>query len=123
MSFWRFASTFAGLAVIGIVNDLAAGGMVSPPPLTIAKLNPGTSNLSTRIGMGYTVAAFGALAGNPIAGLFRHAQSEGVQHDKGAIHNNFEGVWFFSAACMLVSVFLMAATRFMAVGWSVRRKI
>ncbi len=120
---FRFATSFAGLAAIGIANDFAAGGMVSLPPLTIAMLSPDTSRCGTRIGLGYTVAALGALFGNPIAGLFRHAQPDGVQQRPSTVQNDFQGVWFFAAACMLVSVFLMLATRFLAVGGTLRRKI
>jgi hypothetical protein len=120
--YWRLVNNLAGLIMIAIAFCLAAWGMVSLPPLTIANLTTDPSQYGTRIGMAYTVAAMGALVGNPIAGALRTG-SLSRNDSTATVQTGYQGIWLFSAACMLLAAGLMSATRYMFAGFTVRKKI
>ena len=88
---------------------------MSIPPLVIANLTPDPSEYGTRIGMGYTIAAIGALVGNPIAGAARRSAPTAQEE--------FQGTWYFAAAGMVVATLLMLWTRVGTKGWALNAKI
>src|SRR2546430_618163 len=57
-----------GIMTILILFGFVSGGLISLSPATIATLSKNPNEYGTRMGMAFTVCAFGALVGNPIAG-------------------------------------------------------
>jgi MFS family permease len=102
--FWRFVHTLPGLIIMSATFSFVTGGLVSMPTVTIANLTKNKSEYGTRMGMGYTVAAIGALVGNPIAGATRRSESIDVME-------RWQGVWIFAGVCMLVATGLMVWAR------------
>ncbi|KAH0031480.1 hypothetical protein KCU78_g2811, partial [Aureobasidium melanogenum] len=68
---FRAVSNETGLIAVSSLYGFISGGMVSLPPAMIANLTIEKEEYGTRIGVGYTIAAFGALIGNPIAGALQ----------------------------------------------------
>ena len=101
---WRFVHTLAGLIVISATYCFVTGGLVSLPAATIANLTCDKSEYGTRMGMGYTVAAIGALVGNPIAGAARNNGSADIME-------RWQGAWFIAGGSLLVATLLMIWAR------------
>ena len=112
---WRFVHTLSGLIVISATYCFATGGLVSLPAATSANLTKDKSEYGTRMGMGYTVAAIGALIGNPIAGAARNSGSADVME-------RWQGAWFIAGACLLAATLLMIWARILRGGldWRVK---
>jgi xanthine/uracil permease len=89
---------------------------VSLPAATIANMTQNKSEYRTRMGMGYTVAAIGALIGNPIAGAARNANSNDIME-------RWQGAWFVAGVCLLVATVLMVWARVLKVGWDLKTKL
>ncbi|RAK73774.1 MFS general substrate transporter [Aspergillus fijiensis CBS 313.89] len=102
--FWRFATTLPALVVIVAIYGLVSGSIVSLPPAIIANLPGEVSEVGARIGVAYTVAAVGALVGNPIAGAARQSGT-GVP-----VQVEYQGTWVFGAAGMAVAAGLVGWT-------------
>lgn len=103
------------------------GGLVSLPAVTIANLTHDKSEYGTRMGMGYTVAAIGALVGNPIAGAAKRKAVDvggigGILGDE-EIMRRWQGAWFVAGSALVVATVLMAMTRVKRVGWNLRAKL
>ena len=113
--FWRFVHTLSGLIVISATFCFVTGGLVSLPAATIANLTKDKSEYGTRMGMGYTVAAIGALVGNPIAGAARRGGNTDVME-------RWQGAWFVAGAWLLMATGLMIWARVMRGGmdWKVK---
>lgn len=103
----RFVHDLTGLVVMAALYGLISGGMVSLPPAIIANLTKDPKEYGVRMGMGYTVAAFGALVGNPIAGAARGPRG----HSVAAVQGEFQGSWFFAGSVMLVCTFLLVVVQ------------
>lgn len=88
---------------------------MSLPAVTIANLTHDKSEYGTRMGMGYTVAAIGALLGNPIAGL---ARSNNVD-----VLERWQGAWFIAGGALLVATTLMVYARVLRAGFDTSIKI
>ncbi|GES59019.1 hypothetical protein ATETN484_0003024200 [Aspergillus terreus] len=119
---WRFTHSLPGLIVIVLLYGLISGGMVSLPPATIANLTSKQSELGGRMGLAYTIAAFGALIGNPIAGACLRPSgvpSPSVQD----IQSEFQGTWIFAGAIMLLATACLVLTRYLQFGFSRGNKI
>ncbi|KAL4889083.1 MFS general substrate transporter [Aspergillus ambiguus] len=116
---WRFAHTLAGLIVISLLYGLISGGMVSLPPATIANLTIQQSELGGRMGLAYTIAAFGALIGNPIAGACLRPSGADIPH----IQSEFQGTWIFAGAFMLLATACLLLTRYLRFGFVASCKI
>jgi hypothetical protein len=58
---WRFVHSLYGLIVVSATFCFFTDGLVSLPAVTIANTTHDESEYRTRMGMGYTVAAIGAL--------------------------------------------------------------
>ncbi|KAF2872764.1 major facilitator superfamily domain-containing protein [Massariosphaeria phaeospora] len=122
---WRFAHTPAGLFTISATFCFVTGGLVSLPAVTIANLTLDKADYRTRMGMGYTVAAIGALVGTPVAGAFR-CGPRGVApfaRDAERVMARWQGTWFVAAAAMFVAALLMVWARVLRGGWEFRLKI
>ncbi|KAL6708857.1 hypothetical protein ACN47E_002264 [Coniothyrium glycines] len=112
---WRFVHTLAGLIVISATYCFVTGGLVSLPAATIANLTRDRSEYGTRMGMGYTIAALGALVGNPIAGAARKNGHENTME-------KWEGAWFVAGASLLIATMLMVYARLLRGGSDFRIK-
>jgi hypothetical protein len=89
---------------------------VSLPAPTIANMTRDKSEYRTRMGMGYTVAAIGALVGNPIAGAARASGSRDVME-------RWQGAWFVAGVCLLVVTVLMVWARILRAGLDLKIKL
>ncbi|KAK2004319.1 major facilitator superfamily transporter [Colletotrichum falcatum] len=109
---FRFAHDLPGLIATSIVYGFISGGMVSLPPATIANLTDDLSEYGTRMGMGYTIASFGALVGNPIAGAAQRPQGGGPAD----VQREFQGTWIFGGGVMLAAVISMVVSKYLRTG-------
>lgn len=85
--------------------------------------------------MSFTIAAFGALLGNPVAAAARRwnrdsGSGDGAgsgDFDKGAsvedVQMEFEGVWWFAGSVMLLAATLILLARFWKLGWTWKGKM
>jgi len=122
---WRFVHNLKGLFVISATYCFVTGGLVSLPAVTIANLTADKSEYRTRMGMGYTVAAIGALVGSPVAGVLRQGASGVVRFsgDANEVMVRWQGTWFFAAVAMLVATLLMIWARVLRGGLDLNLKI
>ncbi|KAF2197102.1 major facilitator superfamily transporter [Delitschia confertaspora ATCC 74209] len=119
---WRFVHTVAGLIVISAIYCFVTGGLVSLPAATIANLTVNKAEYRTRMGMGYTVAAIGALIGNPIAGVAKrrgHGSYEGLEE----VMLKWQGAWLFAGGCLAVATTLMVWARLVRGGLDFKIKL
>lgn len=114
--FWRFVHSLSGLIAISATFCFVTGGLVSLPAVTIANLTQDKSEYGTRMGMGYTIAAIGALLGNPIAGLARNDGSVDVLE-------RWQGAWLVAGGALLVATALMIWARALRAGVDMSVKI
>lgn len=113
----RAVSNEAGLVVVSSLYGFISGGMVSLPPAMIANLTTDKEEFGTRIGVGYTIAAFGALIGNPIAGALQ-LNSKSVKHP---VQEHYQGTWFFAGSIMMLCTVLLIVVRLIQGGKHGRR--
>ncbi|KAK7457414.1 major facilitator superfamily transporter [Colletotrichum acutatum] len=110
--FFRFATDLPGLIAISILYGFVSGGMVSLPPATIANLTDDLSEYGTRMGMGYTIASFGALIGNPIGGAAQRPQG----NTAADVQREFQGTWIFAGGFMLAAFISMVISKYVRIG-------
>lgn len=101
---FRFAHTQPSLIAISVIYGFISGGMVSLPPAIIANLTENPDQYGTRMGMAYTVCAFGALVGNPLAGAARRSGHVGVVE-------RYQGTWILAGAVMLSATMLLVVVK------------
>lgn len=111
---FRFARDLPGIIVISIAYGFVSGGMVSLPPATIANLTSDRTQYGIRMGMAYTIAAFGALIGNPIAGAARHTSGP----SQAEVQNDFQGSWIFAGCFMLLATLFLLLTQYLKTGFT-----
>ncbi|KAF2686340.1 MFS general substrate transporter [Lentithecium fluviatile CBS 122367] len=122
---WRFVHTLPGLFGISATFCFVTGGLVSLPAVTIANLTVDKAEYRTRMGMGYTVAAIGALVGSPVAGALRQG-AKGVvafEGNAGEVMVRWQGTWFVAAVAMMVATALMVWARLLRGGLNLTLKI
>ncbi|KAE9374147.1 MFS general substrate transporter [Stipitochalara longipes BDJ] len=112
--FFRITAELSGIIIVSIVY-CAVSGVLFLPPIIVANLTADPTQYGTRIGMASAVAAFGVLAGNPIAGLMGSSVPL-VGESVSQVQKGFQGVWFMAGTTMAISVVLMICTRFLLVG-------
>ncbi|KAJ5715340.1 MFS general substrate transporter [Penicillium malachiteum] len=78
-------------------------------PAIIANLTSKPSELGARMGMAYTIAAFGALIGNPIAGACLRTSGTSTSD----VQQEFQGAWIFAGAFMLLSTSCVGLTQYL----------
>ncbi|ORY12331.1 major facilitator superfamily transporter [Clohesyomyces aquaticus] len=123
---WRFVHSLSGLIVISATYCFVTGGLVSLPAVTIANLTKNKSEYGTRMGMGYTVAALGALVGNPIAGAARRGgggEKIGMGMSAEDVMARWQGAWFVAGGALLMSTLLMGWARWIRGRWDWRMKL
>jgi nitrate/nitrite transporter NarK len=120
--FWRFVHTLSGLIVISATYCFVTGGLVSLPAVTIANLTKNKSEYGTRMGMGYTVAALGALVGNPIAGAAKR-DGHGIGASRDEVMERWQGAWFVAGFALVVATVLMAWARVLRGGLDFKLKL
>ena len=113
----RAVHNLVGLIVISALYGFVSGGMVSLPPAVIANLTTEKDEFGVRIGVGYTIAAFGALIGNPIAGALQLSHGSTVDQ----VQERYQGTWYFSGGIMLICTVLLIIVQFMTRGKQGRR--
>jgi len=102
------AQTFSSLVAISIVYGFLSGGVIIIPGPTITELSPNSAEMGVRLGLAYSVAAFGGLVGNPISGAIKGTGKDAVQ--------NFSGIWWCAAVIMALGVVALVATRWLKLG-------
>jgi hypothetical protein len=98
---------------------------VSLPAVTIANLTNDKSEYGTRMGMKYTVAAIGALIGNPIAAAAREGVN-GVILLEGSLDEvmqRWQGAWFIAGGALLFATVLMTWARVLRGGLDLKVKL
>ena len=119
---WRFVHTLSGLIVISATFYFVTGGLVSLPAVTIANLVP-RSQYGTRMGMGYTIAAIGALLGNPVAGAARRDNMGSSVASPRAAMERWQGVWVIAGAALLIATALMIWAHIARAGFDRKTRI
>ncbi|PVH96091.1 MFS general substrate transporter [Periconia macrospinosa] len=119
---FRAVQTFTTLIVIAIAYCFASGGILFLPPIIMANLTKDPADYGTKIGMGYSIAAFGGLAGNPIAGSTLNKISL-VGLSTVEVQKYYEGVWIVSGTAMVLGVIAQIVMRVSWVGWKSRARI
>ncbi|KAJ5933747.1 MFS general substrate transporter [Penicillium verhagenii] len=117
--FWRFTLDLPGLITIALLYGLISGGMVSLPAAIIANLSSDPSEMGARIGLAYTIAAFGALIGNPIAGACLRPSGASISD----VQREYQGTWIFAGAFMLLSTACVILTRYLKIMTSKENRI
>jgi MFS family permease len=102
--FARFVHNLAGLVALSVLYGLVSGGIVVLPAPILASFATDSSDVGSRMGMAYTIAAFGGLVGNPIAGA---AKTSGRGHSLEQVEKEFQGVWFVGAVGLMISLGLL----------------
>ncbi|KAH7138727.1 major facilitator superfamily transporter [Dendryphion nanum] len=123
---WRFVHTLPGLIAISATYCFVTGGLVSLPAVTISNLTIEKSEYGTRMGMGYTVAAIGALVGSPMAGLAKRSASISINkmnHKQSEVMDRWQGAWLMAGAALLISTLLMAWARVLRGGLNFKLKL
>jgi len=98
---------------------------VSLPAVTIANLTNDKSEYGTRMGMGYTVAAIGALVGNPIAAAAKRGTSRVTLLEGGLdeVIERWQGAWLVAGGALLCATVLMACARILRGGLDLKVKL
>jgi len=113
---FRAVQSFATLIVIAITYSFASGGILFLPPIIMANLTQDPAEYGTKIGMGYSIAAFGVLAGNPIAGSTLKKMSL-VGMSTAEVQSYYQGVWIVAGTAMVLGVIAQITMRVYWVGW------
>ncbi len=107
--FFRFAHDLPGLIAISVLYGIISGGMISLPPGIIANLSPKPGEIGARMGLAYSIAAFGALVGNPIAGACLRPSGT----SQADVQREYQGTWIFGGAFMLLSTACVVLTYYL----------
>jgi MFS family permease len=105
------------LVVTAVLYGFISGGMVSLPPAIIVDLTTDASQLGKRMGFAYTVAAFGALTGNPVAGATRRPSGMSPPD----VQREFQGTWIFAGSFMLLTTGCLVVIRYFTAGSARKR--
>ena len=109
---WLAVHSVGGFMAFCVLYGIFSGSLVSLPPAAIASLTNDHSRLGTRLGMMFTLAGFGLLIGNPVAGAL-------VNLKKG----EFWKAIVFNGVSVLVAAALLLAARVARAGWRLRVKV
>jgi len=90
--------SLAGVVVVALLFGYFSGTFLSLPPSIFVTLSPNRGLIGTRMGQGFTIAAFGVLVGTPIGGAI-------------LAHSGFAGLWAFAGAVIVAGAVLVAAAR------------
>lgn len=112
---WEATHNLGGLIGIRFAWSLASGALIFLRPLGKEPLEYGR-----RIGLGYTLAAFGALLGDPIAGATLRAPP--LPSNIPGVQRQFQGVWFVAGGAAAIATILFAV-RCLLVGMNLYKKL
>ncbi|KUJ08680.1 MFS general substrate transporter [Mollisia scopiformis] len=105
-------TTQAGIITIAVLSGLFSGVFIAMPPVCFVALTKDKSKIGTRIGMGYGMIGFGALAGGPGGGSIL-GQSDPL---------NWTGLWAFGGVTACVSGVMFFGLRFAKFGYKLNIK-
>ncbi|KAI8904361.1 major facilitator superfamily domain-containing protein [Gorgonomyces haynaldii] len=111
---WPFSTSFGVLLVFALAYGFSAGGFISLFPTTSVAMF-GTKNVASMIGLLYSGAAIGNLAGAPIAGIL--IDSFTTRYPNGTVSVNFIpaimicGVMLFLGSTIILTIQLSEARR------------
>uniref|UniRef100_A0A0B7JZC5 Major facilitator superfamily (MFS) profile domain-containing protein n=1 Tax=Bionectria ochroleuca TaxID=29856 RepID=A0A0B7JZC5_BIOOC len=88
----------AGVVVLAVLGGFFSGVLIALPPVCYARLTEDKAVIGTRIGMGFSVIAFGMLAGGPGAGSILGGPDD--QH--------WTSVWVFGGAVAVAAGFFFS---------------
>ena len=109
---WLAVHSIGGFMTFCVLYGVFSGSLVSLPPAAIASLTDDHSRLGTRLGMTFTLAGFGLLIGNPVAGAL-------VNLKKG----EFWKAIVFNGVSVLVAAVLLLAARVARAGWRLGTRV
>lgn len=102
----------AGIVVIAILSGFFSGVFIAMPPVCFVALTKDKSKIGTRIGMGFSIVAFGVLAGGPGGGAILGKVAP----------LNWHGLWVFGGVTPLVAAAAYAVIRVQRSGFKLRAK-
>jgi MFS family permease len=100
---WPYATTKGSLIAIGIIYGFCSGAYVSLVLVPLVMMGDMRS-AGRRTGTGFSVIAFGALAGPPISGAIYQATG------------GFKDVGYYAGSCILVAVVFLCLAKYLAIG-------
>lgn len=101
--------SLAGAVVIAIWLGFFSGVFIAMPPVCFASLTQDKSNIGTRIGMGYSLAGLGYLAGAPAAGRVLHSSD----------WLNWHALWLYCGLMSIAAGLTYLTVRISKVGFRV----
>ncbi|KAK9458368.1 major facilitator superfamily domain-containing protein [Dipodascopsis uninucleata] len=107
---WIFTTNEPSIILFSILYGFASGGILAMYPPVIAQVSP-VSEIGTRVGAVSAVIAFGALSGNPIAGV--------ILGSGGAENPNYVGMQIYAGVLMMMGavVTFIAKLRYTRGDW------
>lgn len=102
----------AAIIIEAVLTGFFSGIFIALPPVCFVVLTKDKSKIGTRMGMGFGLLAFGALAGGPGGGAILG------QHPL-----NWHGVWIFGGVCACVAGLIYGALRVSKVGFKLNVKV
>ncbi|KAI9713279.1 MAG: hypothetical protein M1828_001452 [Chrysothrix sp. TS-e1954] len=103
-----------GVVVVTLLFGFFSGTFVSLPATCFVHLTKNRAMIGTRMGMGFTCVAVGALIGTPIAGAILGSNPSNY---------NFTGIWLFGGLLTLAGTVFMAGTRMLKSDWKLAAKV
>ncbi|KAF2491260.1 major facilitator superfamily transporter [Lophium mytilinum] len=108
-------TTLGSLSAVSCLYGFVSGALTALSPAILANLTADPSQIGTRMGMAYTLAAFGGLVGSPIAGALK---GKAVPGDKMEIvQRALLAGWTFCAVVLVIAAGIFIYVRSMKVGW------
>ncbi|EKM55121.1 uncharacterized protein PHACADRAFT_255517 [Phanerochaete carnosa HHB-10118-sp] len=95
---WPFVTNKGGYVAVGLIYGISSGVFVSMLAAPLVEMGE-THDVGLRLGMFFTVLAFGALCGPPISGAINEAT------------DGFKAVGYYAGSAVLVSVVLLILVR------------
>jgi MFS family permease len=102
----------AGIVVIAILSGFFSGVFIAMPPVCFVALTQDKTKIGTRIGMGFSIIAFGVLIGGPGGGAILGKVAP----------LNWHGLWIFGGVTPLVAAVCYVGLRVQRSGFKVNVK-
>ena len=106
---WRAIHNTGGVVVFSALYGFTSGLWLTLPMMVLVALSPSLGVVGVRMGMAFSIASFGILIGQPIAGVILKRSWTGLQ------------VW--AGATVVLGAAIMLASRVSKVGTRVAVKI
>lgn len=122
---WTGIHSVSTLWVFATIFGLSAAGIQSLFPATLSSLTTDMKKVGIRVGMTFSIVAFAALSGPPLAGgLIQKGVKDGVgkvQGDGLDPTGAFRYAQCFAGGSMMLGFILLCSARVMKVGFEVKR--